>query len=164
MEIRTACKSDASEICQVLRRSIAELCHDDHRDDPKILDEWLRGKTPETVTKWITNPENEMLVATLDGKIAGTACRRGNQITLNYVSPGARFLGVSHALLMALEDRIREGGGDKVMLESTTTALQFYQSRGYRQYSEQQQKFGMVAWPLIKQFRPGSSSRSESTS
>lgn len=157
MEIRTACKSDASEICQVLRRSIAELCHDDHRGDPKILDEWLRGKTPETVTKWITNPQNDMLVATLDGKIAGTACRHGNQITLNYVSPDARLLGVSHALLMALEDRIREEGGDRVMLESTTTALQFYQSRGYRQCSEQKQKFGIIAWPLSRQLEAGSS-------
>jgi hypothetical protein len=31
---------DAVEACQVVRRSIAELCHADHQDDPIVLEKW----------------------------------------------------------------------------------------------------------------------------
>ncbi len=41
------------------------------------------------------------------------------EITLNYVSPDARFRGVSHALLAALERRAAERGSDACTLTGT---------------------------------------------
>ncbi len=44
MLIRRARPDEAAEICDVLRRSIAELCGADHHDDPAILRRWLANQ------------------------------------------------------------------------------------------------------------------------
>src|ERR1019366_951048 len=90
--------------CQVMRRSIAELCVADHRNDPAITERWLSNKTPEIFKSWI-RPDNSVLVAVEDNRIFAVGCvTDAGEITLNYVSPDARFRGVSGALLAALED------------------------------------------------------------
>ena len=84
--------------CEVIRRSISELCEADHRNDPEILRRWLANKTPEIVGSWIIKPGNSVLVAVDDDSIlaVGSVTDAG-EITLNYVSPDARFRGVSRA-------------------------------------------------------------------
>ena len=100
MQIRQAREEDAEAACVVLRRSITELCRADHQDDGPSLAKWLANKTPENVRTWIGNPDNHMLVADDDGAILGVAAiQRSGKITLNYVSPDARFRGVSKALM-----------------------------------------------------------------
>jgi hypothetical protein len=56
MEIRDAVAEDAPAACQVLRRSISELCVADHGNDPAILAKWLLNKTPDIVASWIALP------------------------------------------------------------------------------------------------------------
>jgi hypothetical protein len=63
MKIRDAVVEDAPASCQVLRRSISELCVADHRGDATILAQWLANKTPEIVASWIAQPGNSVLVA-----------------------------------------------------------------------------------------------------
>ena len=53
------------------------------------------------------------------------------KITLNYVAPDARFRGVSKALLACLEKRLKALGIAQCSLESTQTALRFYEAMGY---------------------------------
>jgi GNAT superfamily N-acetyltransferase len=56
-------------------------------------------------------PDNSLLVAAEgDNILAVGSVTDAGQITLNYVSPDARFRGVSRALLGALEARARERG------------------------------------------------------
>jgi quinol monooxygenase YgiN len=43
-EIRAARPEDAPAACDVLRRSITELCGADHHDDPEILRRWLKAR------------------------------------------------------------------------------------------------------------------------
>ena len=50
------------------------------------------------------------------------------EITLNYVSPDARFRGVSKTLLGALEVRAADRGNAQCTLASTETARRFYLS------------------------------------
>ena len=50
MEIRDALPEDAPAACEVIRRSISELCGADHLNDALILGRWLANKTPEIVT------------------------------------------------------------------------------------------------------------------
>jgi hypothetical protein len=57
MEIRDARLEDASSACQVVGRSISELCVADHGNDPAILKQWLNNKTPENLASWITHPD-----------------------------------------------------------------------------------------------------------
>src|ERR1700730_9548986 len=96
MEIRDAVAEDAPGACQVLRRSISELCVADHRNDPTILMRWLSNKTPEIVASWIARPDNSVLVAVeRDTILAVGSVTNAGEVTLNYVSPDARFRGVS---------------------------------------------------------------------
>lgn len=132
MQIRDATVEDADAACLVMRRSIAELCIADHGKDEAILTRWLGNKTPEIFLSWIAQPGNSVLVAIEDGVILAVgAVTDTGIITLNYVSPDARFRGISRGLLGALEARAVERGNARCTLTSTETARRFYRANGY---------------------------------
>ena len=130
MNIRRAKIEDAAEACLVIRRSITELGALDHRGDPRRLADWLSNKTVENVRRWIS--ESRFFVAEQEGRLLGvSAMTDTGMITLNYVSPDARFRGVSKRLMRCMEDDARALGLEACELESTQTALRFYQALGY---------------------------------
>jgi GNAT superfamily N-acetyltransferase len=146
MEIRDAVVGDAAEACAVLRRSIAELCGADHGDDPAILARWLANKTADTVSVWVGRPDASMLVAVESGAIVAVGMvTDAGEVLLNYVSPNARFRGVSRTLLAALEARAAERGAVECRLESTETAHRFYRANGYADDGAPTGKFGMAS-------------------
>ena len=61
MQIREASVEDAVEACQVVRRSIAELCHADHQDDPIVLKKWLNNNTSDNMRSWIALIQTVMM-------------------------------------------------------------------------------------------------------
>ena len=150
--IRDATPADGPEACDVLRASISELCTADHDNDPEILKRWLANKTPENVATWIDDPNGSLLVAVAHDAILGIGgVRNSGEITLNYVAPGARFRGISAALLMALEARAARRGARLVTLHSTETAHRFYLARGYRDDGPPAGKFGARgSYPMSK--------------
>ena len=152
MEIRDAVAEDAPAACQVMRRSIVELCVADHHNDPAILARWLSNKTPEIFLSWLAQPANSLLVAVEGGSILAVgAVIDAGEINLNYVSPDARFRGVSRAMLGALEDRAVERGNIRCTLASTETARRFYQAAGYAEVGPPTEKFGMSSgYPMAK--------------
>jgi GNAT superfamily N-acetyltransferase len=152
MEIRDATPDDATAGCEVLKRSIAELCTADHKNDPTILARWLGNKTIENFVGWAAQPDNSLLVAVEDGAILGVgSVTDTGTIGLNYVSPNARFRGVSRALLQALELRAVERGNTRCNLISTETARQFYLSNGYTESGLPSGAFGTSSgYPMSK--------------
>ncbi len=152
MEIRDAVPADAQAACEVLRRSIVELCVADHRNDPAILKRWLANKTPEIVASWIAQPGSSLLVAVEEKTILAVgAVSDTGEISLNYVSPDARFLGVSRAILRALETRAAARGNARCTLLSTETARRFYHVCGYAEDGPPQGKFGTTgSYPMSK--------------
>lgn len=156
MDIRDAGAGDAEAACEVMRRSITELCEADHGNDPAILARWLMNKTPENVAVWIARPDACLLVAVESGAIAAVGMVTDDgEILLNYVSPDARFRGVSRALLAALEARARKRGAGQCRLESTETAHRFYRARGYVEDGEPSGKFGMASgYRMVKTLAP----------
>jgi GNAT superfamily N-acetyltransferase len=151
MEIRRARISDAEEACAVLRRSIIELCAADHGDNPAILRAWLANKTAENVRAWIERPDNSLFVAIDGSAIVAVGCvTAAGEINLNYVSPEARFRGVSKAMLAQLEATAREGAKTCTLL-STETARRFYLSAGYIEQGPAKGRFGAgSAYPMAK--------------
>jgi GNAT superfamily N-acetyltransferase len=151
MKIRDAVPEDAPAACQVMKRSIAELCVADHRNNQDILERWLSNKTPEIFRSWI-KPDNALLVAVKDARILAVGCvTDAGEITLNYVSPDAGFRGASSALLAALEDRARERGNARCTLKATETARRFYLERGYSEDGPADGKFGTSSgYPMSK--------------
>jgi GNAT superfamily N-acetyltransferase len=152
MEIRDAVAEDASAASEVLRRSISELCVADHANDPTILTRWLSNKTPEIVAAWIARPDNSLLVAVEGGSmLAVGSVTDAGEITLNYVSPDARFRGVSRALLGALEARAMERGNARCILISTETVRRFAHANGYVEDGPPAGKFGTRSgYPMSK--------------
>lgn len=152
MQIRDAIPADASAATVVLQRSIAELCEPDHRNDPSILARWLSNKTDENFCTWVEQADNSVLVAVENGEIlaVGSVTDTGT-IGLNYVSPDARFRGVSCALLRAMETRAVERGNHQCNLTSTETARRFYLSNGYVQNGRPVGGFGTSSgYPMTK--------------
>jgi GNAT superfamily N-acetyltransferase len=152
VEVRDAVAADARAACDVIRRSIVELCIADHRNDPAILTQWLSNKTPETFVSWINQPANSVLVAIEGDEIlaVGSVTNAG-EINLNYVSPDVRFRGVSRAMLGALEARAVDRGNARCTLTSTETARRFYRDAGYVEDGPATGRFGMNSgYPMSK--------------
>ncbi|MCW6507634.1 GNAT family N-acetyltransferase [Lichenifustis flavocetrariae] len=61
---------------------------------------------------------------------AGSVTDAG-EITLNDVSPEARFLGISRAKMQSLEQRASARGSTRCTLTSTESAHRFYRALGY---------------------------------
>ena len=152
MKSRDGIPEDAAAACEVMRQSIIELCVGDRRNDPEVLKRWLGNKTPAIVASWITQLDNSLLVAVEGDTILGAgSVTDAGQITLNYVSPAARFRGVSRALLRALEARALERGNRQCTLFSTETARRFYQTAGYVQDGPPRGLFGTASsYPMSK--------------
>ncbi|MFG3593388.1 GNAT family N-acetyltransferase [Bradyrhizobium sp. RDI18] len=138
------CPRTTAAACHVLRESISRLCIADHGNDPVMLNAWLANKTPEMVAAWAAQEANSLLLAVEgDAVLAVGSVTDAGEITLNYVTPEARFRGVSRALLRALEARAVERGNSRCTLTSTATAHRFYRSAGYIDEGEPT-KFGMA--------------------
>ncbi|WP_246731725.1 GNAT family N-acetyltransferase [Methylocapsa sp. S129] len=151
MEIRNATDDDAAAACVVMRRSIAELCVADHQNDAAMLARWLGNKTPENFLAWIARPSNCVLVAVEGDVILAVGCVTDTgEINLNYVSPDARFRGISRAMLKALEERARERGNARCRLTSTGTARRFYRAAGYIEDAPAPFKFGIPDYPMSR--------------
>ena len=156
LTIRRAAPSDAPVACEVVRRSITELCVEDHRGDASTLTLWLANKTQANFTRWIHADHLTAFVAEKAGHVAGFGLLdRGGSIALLYVSPDVRFEGVSKALLAAMEDTARSAGVRTLTLDSTATARRFYEGSGYVLAGDPKKGFGRsTCYPMSKQVAP----------
>lgn len=149
--VRNARLADVPAMSAVLIASITELCIADHRNDPKVLANWLANKTPEGVARWFNNPDATIVVAERHGEIAAVGgFNASREITLNYVAPAHRFVGVSTALLEGMELGL---GAGEAKLSSTETARRFYKSRGWAETGADETFAGASAFPMHKMLR-----------
>lgn len=132
VSIREGCEADAKEAIEVLCRSISELCEPDHNNDPDEISDWISNKTERAWTTWLARDDAAVYVAIKNNEIVGVGMvSEKGEVLLNYVSPDARFSGVSKAVLRTLEAYVRGKGANECFLESTVTAKKFYESFGY---------------------------------
>ena len=151
IQVRRATVEDAAAACDVIRRSIRECCGDDHREDPKVIDAWLRNKTPEVIGGFIVAQDAFAVVAEVDRVITGFAMSTGSgELMLCYVAPSARFTGVGKALLVAIESHVTQTGVEFWHLQSTRSAREFYLRNGFVAEGSPIQAFGMQGQPMRK--------------
>jgi predicted acetyltransferase len=153
--VRPARLGDAEAACDVVRRSIHELCVEDHGNDEGKLAAWLANKTVPWFERIITSDRSPSVVAVEGDRILGFAqLNTDGRIALLYVAPEARFRGISRAMLRTLEERALQLGLEKLGLESTKTATRFYEARGYRRIGDPQVGFaGLEALPMEKMLK-----------
>jgi GNAT superfamily N-acetyltransferase len=150
--VRQAIGDDAAAACEVLRRSIRELCVADHQNDEKALGAWLENKTIDNVRAWIASPGNYAVVAVRDADICGFALlARDGTLRACYLVPEVQRLGVGKAMLSALEREASRWGLRSVQLESTLGATSFYEYNGYVRRGEPVLVFEVQrAYPMQK--------------
>lgn len=129
--IRPPKVSEARAVSRILRRSIVELCEEDHGGDVHRIADWLANKSPQQVARWIADREQLWSVAGREAVEGVGAIRRDGRLLLLYVEPAARFSGVSRALLDQLELDAFQAGATDISLQSTRTARRFYLEAGY---------------------------------
>jgi GNAT superfamily N-acetyltransferase len=151
IEIRAAQRADAAAMSAVLISSITDLCAADHGNDPEALASWLANKSVEGVGRWFDNPANRLFVACVDGTIAAVGgINDTRSIILNYVAPAYRFMGVSKAMLHALETALGPG---EARLDATKTARPFYVAAGWEESGPARSYRYVPGYPMRKQLR-----------
>ncbi|NKD87930.1 GNAT family N-acetyltransferase [Haematospirillum sp. 15-248] len=152
VHIRTGKPGDVCAATDVLRRSIVELCQEDHGRIPERIALWLANKTSDTVALWIDSESLRFVVAEDANCVVGVgAASVDGEILLDYVDPLHRFRGISRSVLSHLEAWISGRGHSTVALTSTRTALPFYLAAGYRKSGPVDAWQGMPGYPLDKQ-------------
>lgn len=137
--IETAKPSHAEQICQVIIASITELCALDHKNDPRLLHEWLQNKTIENICQWIAS-RNISLIALSEGKVVGIIMLAPEGlILLNYIHPHYSNKGIGSLLLNNLELLAKETNITNLTVHSTKTASPFYQRRYYVKLTEDEE-------------------------
>lgn len=156
IRVRRAELADVTAMSRVLTASITDLCAADHGNDPAALAAWTRNKTADGVAIMLANPESAIFVAELSGTIGAVgAVNRFGEITLNYVAPEMRSMGLSTAMLARLEEELQFLGFSEGRLEATQTARRFYESRGWRADGPQATGRMVNGYPMRKALAPG---------
>ncbi len=133
MQIRPATPEDAEAALALVRRSIVELCKQDHQGDRLTLEGWLANKSLKNMQTWISLPGSVVTVAEREGRLAGVgAFTAAGDLILLYVNPEDRFQGVSKALLADIEARAKEMKVPRLVLTTSVTARPFFLARGYQ--------------------------------
>lgn len=144
VDLRVAVTGDEQSVCDLLRRSIAEGCSEDHRDQPGILDNWLSNKTPQNVRTWVTSPSNYMVVAEQDAQLVGVALLTpAGKLALCYVDPAMLRQGIGRALLTAVETQARTWNISKLFLHSPASAAGFFARLGYADGGKEKACYGL---------------------
>lgn len=145
LQVRSALPADAAPACEIVRRSIEELCFEDHRGDAATLSVWLENKTAAGFEAWIRSQRHIARIAELGGRVVGFGLLniRGS-IALLYVSPEEKSRGIGSALLAELEREALRAGIRELTAESTATALGFYRRAGYLPTGESLPGFGVT--------------------
>jgi GNAT superfamily N-acetyltransferase len=150
--VRRGIVADAEAACDVVRRSILELCILDHKNEAATLERWLSNKTPPWFEGLLTSETASSVVAIREEKVCGFGhMSHTGEIGLLYVAPEARYVGASSLMLAWLEAEASRLGIESLHLHSTTTARSFYLGRGYIEAGEPVYVFGISeTYPLVK--------------
>jgi GNAT superfamily N-acetyltransferase len=145
----------ANAACGVIRQSIEKLCIADHKNDPWILESWLRNKTPANCRLWIENVQSKFFVAILKGVAVGVALvGEKGYIYLCYMQPDSAGKGIGKQLLLACENQALAWGLKEMMVDSSYTGKTFYESQGFIKNGEPFIEDNFRSFPLIKQLKP----------
>jgi GNAT superfamily N-acetyltransferase len=156
IDIRQARPSDATDACDLLRRSIEHGCERDHGGRPEILEAWLGNKTPQNVLGWFSSPSNYAVVAEMgDGEgraLVGLALvNQAGKLALCYVRPDQVKTGVGRLLLDAIEAQARAWNISKLHMHAPSSSSAFFERLGYINAGKDKACFGMECDFLWKQ-------------
>lgn len=132
--IRVAQIQDVPEILNVIHESIRS-CRKDHQYDENTIQIWLENKTQSHLILWMHY--NDSWVYVMNYQIVGfIMVSDQGRILLNYVLPTQQHRGIGKALLDMVIQHFKAKKINQITLESTQTALNFYQKHGFEIYAQ----------------------------
>ncbi len=126
--IRAAREDDADGMSAVILRALRETNAKDYAND--IIERIEASFTPRAVREFIG--QRTVLVATVDGRIVGTASLDGSVVRSVFVAPDVQARGIGKLLMAEIESTARERNILKLALTSSITAETFYARLGFR--------------------------------
>jgi putative acetyltransferase len=126
VRIRLAVEADAEPIFRVHRSSVERLCCGDYSAEQIAM--WLDGRDPSTYIDAVR--KGTMWVAEGD-RILGFVATDGIEVTKLFVAGDCAFAGVGRQLLHTALNHIAATGAVTAYLESTRTAVKFYEKSGF---------------------------------
>ena len=151
MQIVKAEEIHAESLSEMWRRSIKELCFQDHHNNLDILNNWLSNKSPKSLASAFAEQSLAWYVAINNKQVIGV-CMFGYDGILRalYIHPEFTNQHVGSSLLKQAETYASQKGIREFTLESTSTAKQFYLAHYYVEYDCPKDCFGVVAFPMKK--------------
>ena len=144
--LELAQQKDAQAILNVVTLSI-EACTLDHQNDPDIIQSWLSNKTLENMKLWIE--KSYSFTYKKNGNIIGfiLLSKEGN-LLLNYVLPDQQGMGIGSALINHIIGICKSNNIEKIKLESTLTAKNFYLCNNFKIIEEIYENNNLVAYRM----------------
>jgi putative acetyltransferase len=127
--LRPCLPADVSVLAEIFRESISELTSDDYSEAQQ--EAWAASAEDQAgfaarLGKQLT------LVATMQGSPVGFASLAGaDKLDMLYVHPGVAGHGVAAMLADALEKLAAARGAQKLSVDASDTARDFFEKRGY---------------------------------
>jgi len=146
--IRAATAADALPIIAIHTRSIRALCSDDYRKEQ--LEAWIGNRNPEDMAARLAM--RPFLVAELDGKQIGYAAYNpdSRELLAVFVDPDYARQGVASMMMFQLLADARANGLTSLWLDSSLTAVPFYESFGFKGVLETAHSFGGVPLECLR--------------
>jgi putative acetyltransferase len=126
--LRPLLPADPPVLAAIFAAAIAELTGDDYSEEQR--EAWAAVAEDEEFGRRLA--ADLTLIATLQNSPVGFASLRGkDHIRMLYVHPGVARQGVASMLVDALERLAGGRGAEKLTVDASDTAAEFFRKRGY---------------------------------
>jgi len=125
--IRKAEDRDAPAISLVVEAALRVSNARDY--SVEIIDQVLQNFSPCAILRLLTL--RQVYVASIDGRIVGTASLAQDTVRSVFVEPSYQGQGVGRSLLAHIESLAAQSGVERLRVPSSITAQGFYRSLGY---------------------------------
>jgi putative acetyltransferase len=126
--LRPFLPADTPVLAAIFAAAIAELTGDDYSEEQR--EAWAAVAEDEEFGRRLA--ADLTLIATLQNSPVGFASLRGkDHIRMLYVHPGVARQGVASMLVDALERLAGGRGAEKLTVDASDTAAEFFRKRGY---------------------------------
>jgi putative acetyltransferase len=129
LALRPMLPDEGPLLAEIFRASVADLTADDYSETQR--EAWMSAADDEKAFA-AKRAKQLTLVATLNGSPAGFIALEGNNtVDMLYIHPAAARQGAATMLLDAAEKLATARGAEKLTVEASDTASEFFQKRGY---------------------------------
>lgn len=148
ISVRLAVSEDASVLIDIHARSIRLICKDDYSD--KQLRAWIGDRQPSEIARRINT--NAYYLAVVNGNPAGYGAYQPHtgELLALFVDPDYARRGVASALMRHLLADARRQGHERMWLQSSLTAVSFYEKFGFVRVKENVHYFADVPLQCLR--------------